>query len=87
MQHQTLDELIDRHDGVETVQRDGVLDTGIVCIEGDNIVNAHPDQLLQRDCAVQRLTHGALMLPALVQIRHDDGDPAGFAADSGNDAL
>lgn len=48
----SLDELICAGHGVKAVQGDGVLNPGIVRVEGDDIVDAHGDQLLQGQRAV-----------------------------------
>ena len=50
---QTLDELVSRLDGFKAMQRDCVLYSGTMCVEGDNVVNAHLNQLLQSKCAVK----------------------------------
>ena len=83
----TFDELISRLYGVKTVERDRVHDAGIMRVEGDDIVDAHADQLLQRDRAVKRFACGALVLAALIEIGHDHGDPAGFTADRSDRSL
>ena len=82
-----LHELIDRLDGIEAVQGDGILDAGIVGVEGQDVVNAHADQFLQSDGAVQGLPSGTDLLSGLVEIGHDDGDAPGLAAGSGDDPL
>ena len=82
-----LDELIGRLYGVEAVERDRVHDAGIVRVEGDDIVDAHADQFLQRDRAVKRFARCALVLAALIEIGHDHGDPAGFSADRSDRSL
>ena len=84
---QSLDELIDRLDRLEAGERNCILDSRIMCVKGDNVVDAHADKLLKSDSAVERLTRGALMLTALIEERHDDGDAARLAADSGDDTL
>ena len=51
-----LDKLIGRPDRIKAVERDRVHDAGVMGIKGDDVVDAHADQLLQRDRAVQRLS-------------------------------
>ena len=84
---QSFDELVSGPHRLETVQRDGVLDPGVMCVKGDNIVDTHVDEFLQGDGAVQRFSGSALMLSALIQERHDDSDSSGFTADRGDDPL
>ncbi len=38
---ESLDELVRRVEAVETVERDGILHSGVVGVEGNNIVHAH----------------------------------------------
>ncbi len=84
---ESLHELVDGLYVVEAAQGNGVHDAGIMGVEGDDVVHAHADQFLQGDGAVQRLAHGALVLTALIEIRHDDGDAPGLAADGGDHTL
>ena len=87
MAQQPLDELIGRLHGLEAVEGDGVLDPGVMGVEGDDVVHAHLHQLLQRQRAVQGLPVGALVLAALVQKGHDHRDAPGLAAHGGDDPL
>ena len=84
---QALDELIDRLDGIKAVQGDGVLNAGIVGVKGNDIIYAHPDQLLQGDGAVQGFTLAAGLLAAFIKVGHDNGDPPGLAAGGRDHAL
>ena len=79
---ETLDKLISRLDGIKSIERDRVLDTGVMSVEGENIIDSHTDELLQSECAVQRFPRSTLGLNTLIEIGHDHCDPAGFAADS-----
>ena len=84
---QCLEDLIAGHDALKAGGGNGVLDAGIVGVEGQDVVNAHADQLLQSDGAVQGLLSGTDLLSGLVEIGHDDGDAPGLAAGSGDDPL
>ena len=74
-----LHKLIGRVEAVESVERNGILHSGIVSVEGDDVVDAHIRQLLKRQGTVQRFSLGALMLTALIQERHDHIKPVRFA--------
>ena len=82
-----LDELINGLDCLEAGERDRILYAGIMCVKGDDVVNAHADQLLQGDGTVKRFPGGAAVLTALIEEGHDDGDAARLAADGGDDPL
>lgn len=69
------------------MQRNGILYTGIMCIESDNVVYTHAYQLLQCQCTVQRLAGSSLVLTALIQEGHDHSDTTGLTADSCDDTL
>src|SRR5699024_9617023 len=79
---QVLDELIGGLYGFKAMQRNRVLNSGIMGVEGDDVFHAHVHQLLQRDGAVKGFSAGALMLSAFIEIGHDHVDPAGLSADS-----
>ena len=85
--HHSLEHLVAGGHVVKAGKGNGVGNAGVMCVEGQDIGHAHVDQLLQHDCAVQRLARGTLVLAPLVQHRHDDRDAACFAADGGDDAL
>ena len=82
-----LDELVRWLNSFKAMEGSGILYTGIVSVKGDNVFNAHAGKLLQGCCAVQGLTAHTFALTALVQIGHNDVDPAGFSADSADNAL
>ena len=82
-----FDELVSRLNGFESMQRNRVLYTRIVGVEGDNVLYAHRGQLLQAECAVERLSSGSFMLTAFVQEWHNNIDSTGFSTDSCNDTL
>ena len=71
-------ELVSRLNGIESVKRDRILYTRIMCIEGDDVVNTHADQLLKCQCAVHGLTCSTSVLTALIQERHDNSDSSCF---------
>ena len=67
--------------------RDRILHSGVVGVEGDDVVDAHRGQFLKRHGAVQRLAGGAAVLTAFIEVRHDDRDALGLLALGGDDAL
>ena len=79
---QSFYELIGGLHSVETVERNRVLNTGVMSVESDDVVDTHSYEFLQRDRAVQRFPGCALRLEALIEIRHDDSDSTGLALDS-----
>ena len=83
----TFYKLIGRPYRLKAGERDRVLDSCVVRVEGDDIVNAHPDKLLKSDGAVKGFSAASLMLPAFVEEGHNDGDPPRLSADSGDDPL
>ena len=84
---QLFEHLIGRHQIVKAHQRDGVLHTGVVSIEGDDVGDSHALQLLQSGRAVERLAVVAAMLTAAVEDRHDHVDPVRLAAGRLDDTL
>ena len=84
---QSLQHLIGGHERFKARQRNGVLHPGIVRVKGDDVLHAQAGQFLQHQCAVHGFTGGTAMLPALVQERHDDGNPLRLSADGGDNAL
>ena len=56
-------------------------------VKSENVVDTHAHELLKRDRAVEGLPGGALLLAALIEIRHDHSDPAGLSADGSDDPL
>ncbi len=84
---QIFDELVDRRHRLETDARDRVLHARIMRVKRDDILHAHIGQFLERQRAVQGFAAGALMLPALVQKRHDHIDPARLAGRRRDDPL
>ncbi len=64
-----------------------VLDSRIVRIKGDEILDAEIHQLPEHVGSVQRFPSRALVLSSLVQKRHDNGNSGGLAVDGGDDAL
>ena len=56
-------------------------------VEGDDVVNTHVYKLLQCQSTVQRFTAGTFVLAALVQERHDHGDPLCLSAYGSNDTF
>ncbi len=84
---QSLQNLIAGTDAVKAHQGHGVLNAGVVSVEGDEVAHAQILQILQRLSAVQTFPGGAAVLSDLVQVGHDDVDALGAAADSADDAL
>ena len=84
---QRLDHLVGGSDVVKAVQRDRVTNSGVVCIEGDDVGNTHRAQLLQHQRAVQRFSCLSAVLSALIEHGHDDGDSSCLTRNSSNDAL
>ncbi len=56
-------------------------------VKGDEVCNAQIAQLLEHDGRIEGLPAGALVLPALIEKGHDDGDAGCLAVDRSNDAL
>lgn len=84
---QCLQDLVAGADAVEAHQGHGVLNAGVMGVEGDKVAHAQTLQFLQCLRAVQTFAGGAAMLTAFVQEGHNDVDPLGAAADCANDAL
>ena len=84
---QTLDKLIGRLYCFETMQRNRILHTWIMCIKGDDIINTHMNQLLQCKCTVKGFTGCSLVLAAFVEEGHDHSDPSCLTTDCSNDTL
>ena len=82
---QTFDKLIGRLHSFKAAERDSILYSRVMCVECDDVVYAHADELLKCESAVQRFTGTSLVLTALIEERHDDVDTASLSADSGND--
>ena len=70
---------------VKSGQRDRIGHAGVVRVERDDISNAHIDEFLQGERAVERLTPRTLVLATLVEHRHNDRDPVCFALDRPDD--
>ena len=56
-------------------------------VEGDDVPDAHIDQLLETQGAVQALAGGAAVLTAFIEHGLDHRDALGLAGDGGDDAL
>ena len=82
-----LDHLVRGTDAVKAGQRNRILNTGVMCIKGDDVGNAHRDEFLQAHCTVEGFACRALVLSAFVQHRHDDGNSSCLTADSTDDTL
>ena len=63
---QALDKLVYRLYRLETVQRDRVLYARIMCIEGDDVVDAHVCQFLKSQRAVEGFAAASLVLAPLI---------------------
>ena len=66
MIQKSFDKLVSRLYGLKAAKGNGVLYTGIMGIEGDDIVDSHADQFLQGNCTIQGLSGRALMLSAFI---------------------
>ena len=82
-----LDELICRAHRFKAGERDSVLNTRIVRVKCDNVLNAEGLEFLQDVGTVERFASASDLLPSFVKIRHDDVDPVGFSARGCDDAL
>ena len=82
-----FNKLICRLHGFKAVERDCVLYSGVVGIEGDDIVHTHFYKLLKCDGTVQGFTAGTFMLSAFIEERHDNIDSSGLASHGGYDTL
>ena len=69
------------------MKRSCVLYTGIVCIKCNDILYTHAGELLKCGSTVERFAADTFALAAFIEIRHDDIDSAGFAADCSNGTL
>ena len=82
-----LDHLICRAHVLKAVKRNGVLNSGVVSVEGDKVGDAHSNELLECKRTVERLSAGSLMLSALVEHRHYNADTASLTANSTDNSL
>ena len=87
MLQKTLNKLIGWLNCFKTMQWNRILDTWIMRIKGDDVVNTHVYKLLQCDGTVQGFAGGTLMLSAFIKERHDNGDSSGLSTNSSNDTL
>ena len=69
------------------MKRNRILNPRVVGVKGDDVVNSHRDHLLEGESAVKRLSCGPFMLPALIEIRHNDGNAPCLSAYGSNDPL
>ena len=83
----SLGKLIGRREVVKASQRFGVLDPGIMGIEGDEILDSHAAEFLNGVSAVQRLPAVSLVLPAFIEEGHDYIDTVGFTIGSHDDSF
>ena len=68
------DELIGRGEVIKAMQRRRILHSGIVGIEGDEIIHAHISQFCEHIGTVQRFPAGSSVLASFIQEGHDDID-------------
>ena len=68
------DELIGRSEVIKSVQRSRILHSGIVGIEGDEIIHTHISQFCEHIGTVQRFPAGSSVLASFIQEGHDDID-------------
>ena len=69
------------------MKRNGVLYSGVMRIEGNDVVYAERSKLLKGKCTVQGFSCGTLMLSSFIKEGHDYVDSSCFSADCGNDTL
>ena len=82
-----LNELVSRAHGFESRERNRVHDAGLVRVESDDVLDAEFCELLKNVGTVKRLAAVPQLLPAFIEVGHDDVDAVCFAAGSGNDSL
>ena len=87
MAQKCLQNLIGGHYVIKTHQRHSVHQPRVVSVKGDDILNTHTLQLLQRDGAVQTLTDNTTVLPSAVQTGHNDRHAVSSAGNSLNQTL
>ena len=75
-----LEHLIARHYVVEAHQRNRVAYSGVVRVNGNDVLNAHSLHLLECNSAVQGLTVASSVLTAAVEQRHDYVDTVRLTA-------
>ncbi len=71
--HERLDHLIGGSHIVKAGKWDRVVDSRVMRVKRNDVGNAHGNQFLKHESAVQRFAGASLMLSALVEHRHDDG--------------
>ena len=71
VQEAGLDELVGRHEVVKAGERGRILDARVMCVEGDEVLDAHVREFGQHVGAVQRLPLGSSVLTALVEEGHN----------------
>ena len=81
------EELVSGHEIVETAERDGVPHPGIMGVKGNDLRDAVILELAQSERRIQGFPARALVLPALIEERHDDADAVRLSVGCGNDAL
>ena len=84
---QCLKELIGREEVVETVQRDRVLYTRIMCVESDEVGNTHITQFLEHQCTVKRFSLGTAVLTSFIKEWHDHVDTMSLTGSCGDDSF
>ena len=77
---QSLENLVARHNALESRVRYRVLNPRVVRVEGDNVAHPHRHKLLQRHRAVQALPARPPVLPRFVKHRHNHRNPLRFPA-------
>ena len=76
-----LDELVGRAHRLKTGERNRILHTGVVGLEGDDIFNAERHELLEGMGGIQGFADGTHLDAALVEVGHDHVDAVSFGAD------
>ena len=84
---QRFDHLIGRLNIVKAMQRNSVLNSGVMGIKGNQIGNTDVDQFLQHHGAVQGFSGAPFVLSAFVQHGHHNGDSFCLSGDGADDPL
>ena len=85
--HQRLHELIRGCEVAEIHEGIDVLDSGVVGVKCDKVLDTQIAELFVHDRGVERLTAASLVLASLIQERHDDVNAARLAVDGRNDSF
>ena len=82
-----LDELVDGLHGLKALQRNRVLHARVMRVKGQNVIDAHVDELVECQRTVQGLAAASPVHTALVEEGHDYVDAARLTCRRRDDAL